>query len=300
VTRFATLLLIALDLVGCVSKVRFDQCVSDAATARASAEARAHDDASKTHSLEQKLADAEATVQDREAKLSDLSTADHNLQQQLDEATAINQQMRSELHRLGQDVDKILSERGTLSKALEDAKVRLEELRKAQAAAEARTELFRGFERRFKPLIDAGQLRVVARRGQPVMEVDGALLFEPGRSDIRAAGKGALMEVARALETTAVPPSGRQFLVTASADAADAKARRGKPVWELTSARAVAVVEYLASLGVPPGALISGAVGLAEPTTPGDKPEDRMKNRRIEMILLPAGEDVAAQAALAK
>ena len=88
------------------------------------------------------------------------TTTSHNVQAQLDEATAINQQLRGELERLGKDADKLLAERGTLSKALDDAKDRLDELRKAQAAAEARTQLFHDLAHRFKPLIDAGQLRI--------------------------------------------------------------------------------------------------------------------------------------------
>ena len=62
----------------------------------------------------------------------------HNLQAKLDESTAIGQRLREELQRLGKNVDGLLSEKGTMSRSLEDAKQRLEELRKAQAATEAR------------------------------------------------------------------------------------------------------------------------------------------------------------------
>lgn len=52
--------------------------------------------------------------------------------------TAINSKLRAELERLGKNVDEMVPEKGTLTRSLEDAKARLDDLRKAQAAAEAR------------------------------------------------------------------------------------------------------------------------------------------------------------------
>jgi chemotaxis protein MotB len=296
VIRLGTLVLVSLLPVSCVSKVHYDRCVSDAAAAQVQDEARQKEARTRLHDLELALADAQAATQDRDSKLSELSTADHNLQTRLDEATAMNEQLRGELQRLGKDVDKILSERGTLSKALEDAKSRLDELRKAQAAAEARAALFRDFARRFKPLADAGQVRVDGRRGQLVMIVSGDLLFEAGRSDLRAAGRGALMEIAHALQTTSPGSSGRRFLVTASVDPPDVKPRHVKSTWELSAARAVAVVEYLVSLGVPGTSLTAAGAGAFDPAAPNDSADGRAKNRRIEIALLPSSEEVLSAA----
>ncbi len=275
---------------GCVPKSRYDACLADAATAKAAAGAKQQEDAARIAQLTHDVADAQAKAQDLETKLSELSTSDHNLQSKLDEATAINQQLRDELARLGKDVDKILADRGTLSKALEDAKGRLEELRKAQAAAQARTDLFRDFERRFKPLEDAGQIRIEARRGELVMEVDGDLLFEPARSDLRTTGKGALMEIAHALQATSQASPDRRFLVTAnldSPDPKDAKLHHIKSVWELTALRSVAVVEALVSFGVPGRELTVAAAGSFDAVANNDSPANRAKNRRVEIALLP-------------
>ena len=291
VIRLSTLLLSSGLLASCVSKVNYDRCVSDAAAARMQDETRQKENGAKIHALELAIAEAQSATQECDSKLSELSTADHNLQTRLDEATAMNEQLRGELQRLGKDVDKILSERGTLSKALEDAKSRLDELRKTQAAAEARAALFRDFARRFKPLADAGQIRVDARRGQLVMTVSGDLLFETGRGELRPAGRGALMEIAHALQTTSPASSGRRFLVTAHVDPPDGKARHAKSTWDLTAARAVSVVEYLVSLGVPATSLTAAGAGAFDPLTPNDNADGRTKNRRIEIALLPSGEE---------
>ena len=302
-TVFALAALAALASSACVSKVNYDRCVADAARAASEAQARqvdadahAKDSAAQIQALQADVAAAQTATQDRDTKLAELSTSSHNLQAQLDEATAINQQLRSELGRLGKDVDKILADRGTLSKALDDARLRLDELRKAQAAAEVHTQLFRDFEKRFQALIAAGQLRVESRRGRLVMNLEGDLLFEGAHADIRKAGKGTLMEIARALQANAPGASGRRFLVTANVDDAPFKSKTYESAWELTAARAVAVVEYLVSLGVSPAALTAAAAGSTDPLVPNDGVEARALNRRLEIALLPTADETVSGA----
>jgi chemotaxis protein MotB len=281
--------------MGCVSKVVYDRAAADATKAQADADAKQKDDAAQIQALGQQVAAAEATTQDRDSKLSELSTTSHNLQAQLDEATAINQQLRGELERLGKDVDKILAERGTLSNALDDAKARLEELRKAQAAAETRTQLFQDLGRRFQALVTAGQLRVESRGNRLVMNVKGDLLFDAGHAELRGAGKGALMEIARALETA--PPAGaRRFLVTANVDDEPVKSKHFETSWDLTTARAVTVVRYLVSLGVPATSLTAAGAGAFDLLGPNDGADARARNRRVEIALLTTGSEEPAKA----
>jgi chemotaxis protein MotB len=198
-------------------------------------------------------------------------------------------------------VDKILAERGTLSKALDDAKSRLDELRKAQAVAEARLQLFRDFAARFKHLVDAGEARVDTRRGRLVIELKDELLFDGGRADLRSAGKGMLMEVARALQTAPAGASDRQFLVITHGDDLEvpraATPARGQKVdktdkahfkttWELTAARAVTVVEFLVTSGVSPSMLTAGAAGSFDPLPGANAADAGPHHRGLELTLL--------------
>jgi len=289
--------LVSVGSAGCwVPKADYQKVVADAAKAKAAADAKQKEDAATILHLQESVTAAESSTQDRDSKIEELSTSSHNLQAQLDEATAINQQLRAELERLGKNVDHVLAERGTLSKALDDAKARLDELRKAQAAAEARTMLFKDFAARFKALIDARQLTIESRRGRLVMEVTGDLLFEPNHAELRTSGKGALMEIARALETSSPPSSGRRFLVTAHVDDQPIKSRRYKTSWDLTVARALAVVQYLVSMGVKPESLTAAGAGSYDPLVANDSKEDRAKNRRVEIALLPSADETIGQA----
>ncbi len=302
------LVALALSSTGCVTKVRYDKLVAESAQSKLDAAGRQKDAEARIQALQAQIAAAEGAAQDREARLSDLSTQSHNVQAALDEQTAMNEQLRGELSRLGKDAEKILADKGVIAKALDDAKARLEELRKAQQASEARVALFKDFERRFKPLIDGGQIHIDMRRGQLTVVVPGDVLFDSGKSEVRGAGKGVLMEIARSLQL-ASSPAGR-YVVTAHVDpvadppagetpkakgraamaARPAEPHKGPHVrsaWELSADQAVAVVEYLASLGVPPASLIASGAGSFDPLSAGDDPATRMKNRRIEIALLP-------------
>ncbi|SIQ38707.1 chemotaxis protein MotB [Rhizobium sp. RU20A] len=55
--------------------------------------------------------------------------------------------------------------------------------------------------------------------------------------------------------------------------------------WELSSARATSVVKFLISKGVPADRLVAAGFGEFQPIAPGDTPEARAQNRRIELKL---------------
>jgi chemotaxis protein MotB len=229
-------------------------------------------------------------MQARDHKLSELSTADHNLQAQLDEETGINANLRGELERLGKNVDRMLKEKGTLAKALDDAKGRLDELRRAQTAAEARAELFRQFVQRFKSMIDAGQLKVATRNGRLVLQLPNDVLFDSGQTAIKPAGREALLQVAHVLAT--VP--GRAFQVGGHTDNLPIQTSRFPSNWELSTARAVEVVRLLVSQGVDPKALSAAGYGEFDPVAGNDAADGRAKNRRIEIALQPNLDELAS------
>jgi chemotaxis protein MotB len=295
--RFALLVTVVLApsvlLVACVSKGKFDAAVADAEATHAqlsSALDREKADEAEVTRLRQELDAAQAQMQARDEKVSDLSTTDHNLQAQLDEETAINAKMRGELERLGKNVDQMLAEKGTLSKALDDAKGRLEELRKAQAATEARAQLFQQFVQKFKSMIDAGQLKIATRDGRLVLQLPNDVLFDSGQVALKPAGRDALVQVARVLVT--VP--GRTFQVAGHTDNVPIQNARFPSNWELSTARAVEVVKLLVSQGVDPKVLSAAGYGEFDPVADNDAADGRAKNRRIEITLQPNLDELVA------
>jgi chemotaxis protein MotB len=277
----------------CVRKETYDAAVADANSIRAQLAAstdKEKADQGKIAGLDQALKDAQAALQQATEKLSDVSTADHNVQAELDQSTAINANLRAELERLGQNVDGMLREKGTLSKALDEAKGRLAELRKAQAAADARAQLFQQFVQKLKKMIDAGQLKVATRAGKLVIQLPNDVLFASGHTELKPAGKESLVELARVIVTV----QGRQFQVAGHTDNVPIRASHYASNWELSTARALEVVKLLVSQGIQARELSAAGYGEFDPIATNDTPDGRGKNRRIEITLQPNLDELVA------
>ena len=117
----------------------------------------------------------------------------------------------------------------------------------------------------------------------------GDLLFPEGGWQLSPAGKEALNELVPRLrdlknatvtvygytDDTPVGPALHSQAITNNLD--------------LSSKRAGEVVTYLASQGVDPNIMSAKGRGDTHPVAPNDTPENRAKNRRIEIVLLGPG-----------
>jgi chemotaxis protein MotB len=281
---------------GCVTKGRFDVAVQDARAARAELQqeraGRAQDRAAsdtKEAELTRQIALATSEVQERDAQLSTTTVESHNLQARLDEATAIDQRLRSELERLGKNVDQLLADRGTISRALEEAKARLVELRTAQAASEARTALLNQLVAKFKKVSEGGAITLVIRDGLIVLTLPSDTAFDGAQTTLRAEGQRALTAVAPVLQS--IP--NRKFQVAGHTDNVPVGNGRAGSNWELSVARAASVVRFLIAHAVPPAALSAAGYAEFSPLYPNDTPQHRAQNRRIEITLVPGPQDLA-------
>ena len=116
-----------------------------------------------------------------------------------------------------------------------------------------------------------------------IVEMESAILFASGKAKLSREGKKALTEVAEILKTI----SGRNFQVAGHTDDVPVRSRKFKDNWNLSSARAVAVVRHLEASGMDPNVLSSA--GYADTQPVGDNKTDvgRATNRRIEIVLQP-------------
>ncbi|HEX7670736.1 MAG TPA: OmpA family protein [Polyangiaceae bacterium] len=280
-------------LSACVPHDRYDAAVKDAHGAHEAAN-RCSADLATTRAEVARLTDAlkqaQALIDARDKSLADAQVTAQNQQTKLDDATAQNEQFRTELERLGKNADALLTEKGTLASALAEAKARLEELRKAQAASDARAALFRQLALKFQKMIDAGTLKITLRDGRMVIELANDVLFDSGQTNIKPDGQKAIAQVAAILKT--IP--GRRFQVAGDTDNVPIETARFPSNWELSAARAVEVVRLLVAHGVRPGLLSAAGYGEFDPIAPNDAPAGRSKNRRIEITLQPNIEELVA------
>jgi len=135
----------------------------------------------------------------------------------------------------------------------------------------------------------AGVVEIANLSGLVTIRLPEKLLFAPGSAGIKPAGKAELKKVAAAMKGV----SGRVFYVAGNTDNKPIKTRQFPSNWELSTARALAVVHYfIKDEGVDPHIL--GVAGYAQyhPIASNDTAEGRAKNRRIDIGMAPPPSDL--------
>ena len=232
-----------------------------------------------------------ATVKDRDAQKQKLA----DTQAELDKERAAHQKdadklaaATKKLSALGQDVSRLETERGNLGGELEQAQKRMEELRKAQAQAEARAAQFRKLVTQFKSLTDAGKLQVEIRENRMIVRLGDKILFDPGKTDLKPEGKDALAQVTTVLKDL----PNRNFQVAGHTDNVPIKSKKFRSNWDLSTARAVEVTNFMIGAGMEAKRLSAAGYADQSPVAPNDTPENMAKNRRIEITLVPNLDDL--------
>ncbi|HEY0292818.1 MAG TPA: peptidoglycan -binding protein [Hansschlegelia sp.] len=132
-------------------------------------------------------------------------------------------------------------------------------------------------------LADRPDVRVVGDRFVFQSEV----LFDVGQAELNEAAKPELDKIATALsELAAEIPPDINWVMRVDGHT-DIRPTRGAfpSNWSLSSARAIAVVQYLVSKGVPPQRLVAAGFGEFQPLDTAQTEDAYKKNRRIELKL---------------
>ena len=114
------------------------------------------------------------------------------------------------------------------------------------------------------------------------------VLFPSGSDILNPAGKIEMAKLASALKEIAaeIPPTINWVLsVDGHTDRQPINTSTFPSNWELSSARAISVVKYLITEGVPARRLVAAGFGEFQPLDPTDSQEAFHKNRRIELKL---------------
>lgn len=236
-----------------------------------------------------------AAVKDRDAQKQKLAETQSDLEKEkaqhrkdVDARDARVLTLENKLKSLGQDVSRLETERSDLGGELEQAKKRMEELRRAQVQAEARAAQFRKLVSQFKTLTDAGKLQVEIRENRMIVRLGDKILFDPGKTDLKPEGKEALSQVTAVLKEL----PNRNFQVAGHTDNIPIKSARFRSNWDLSTARAVEVVNFMISSGMESKRVSAAGYADQSPVATNDTPENKAKNRRIEITLVPNLDDL--------
>ncbi|HMM56505.1 MAG: peptidoglycan -binding protein [Xanthomonadales bacterium PRO7] len=131
---------------------------------------------------------------------------------------------------------------------------------------------------------DRADIRVVGDR----FVVPTDVLFESGSADLSPAALAQMKKLAETLNQVAAEiPSNLDWIVRIDGhtDKRPIHTAQFASNWELSTARAVAIVKYLVVQGIPANRLSANGFGQFQPLDPADTPEAYAKNRRIEIQL---------------
>lgn len=114
------------------------------------------------------------------------------------------------------------------------------------------------------------------------------VLFASGSADLGEAGQVQLGNLARTLlDISAKLPKDLNWIlrVDGHTDIVPIRSPRYASNWELSTARAISVVNFLISQGIPPERLAAAGFGEYQPLESGNSADALARNRRIEMKL---------------
>jgi chemotaxis protein MotB len=131
---------------------------------------------------------------------------------------------------------------------------------------------------------ERSDIRVVGDR----FVVPTDILFESGSADLTPAAQARLESLAASVrEIAAEIPSSIDWVlrIDGHTDRRPIHTAQFPSNWELSTARAVAIVKYLVVQGIPAHRLSANGFGQFQPIDPADAPEAWARNRRIEIQL---------------
>jgi chemotaxis protein MotB len=216
---------------------------------------------------------------------------------QLDSQRQISARALAQVELLNQQIAALRRQLGALESALEvaekkdkDSQSRIADLgqRLNLALAQRVQELSRyrsDFFGRLRAILgNRPDIRVVGDRFVFQSEV----FYDAGQATLKAEGRAELDKLAAALlDLERQIPSDIAWVlrVDGHTDVRPIASAQFPSNWELSAARAIAVVQYLMGRGVPPQRLVAAGFGEFQPIDPGTTDEAYSRNRRIELKL---------------
>lgn len=233
--------------------------------------------------LEAELEEERAALQDVNRRLASEQELSQASKEEVERLTSVVTALRQELAQLSAALEVAESANESKDAQILDLGRRLNRAlaNKVEELARYRSEFFG---RLREVLGDRQDIRIVGDRFVFQSEV----LFDSGSAQFAAAGRGQIQEIAETLKQVAdeIPDDIDWVLrVDGHTDVRPISSAQYRSNWELSTARAIAVVRLLIDEGIPPERLVAAGFGQFHPIEPGDSLEAYRRNRRIEFKL---------------
>lgn len=272
---------------------------------------RADDAEAASERLRQRLAERETELAEREAELAealaDVDTLEERLAEaeearvaraeELAEEQELTRQQADRIDALRRDLRALRDQLAAVSRALDierataaTQRLEIEDLgRRLNIALAERVEELE----RYRSEFFANLRDILGDREDITIDGDrfrfqSELFFDTGSAEVGAEGREQLNRLADTLEAlqTEIPEGVEWILqVEGHTDRRPIATPQFPSNWELSLARAQAIVHYLIDRGVPPHRLVAAGFGEYHPIDDANTPEAYAQNRRIELRL---------------
>lgn len=245
-----------------------------------------------------KTADLLSGLAAENAKGSDAGTTISGLQTTLDSEKKISSDALAKVELLNQQIAAMRRQLSQISALLDDseARNRTSETQVADLGRRLNTALAQKVQELSKYRSEFfGRLRQILSQRSDILVVgdrfvfQAEVLFPKGSAELNPAGQTEMAKLAAALKQleTEIPVDLPWVLRVDGHTDNDPilVAAKFASNWELSSARAIAVVKFLISQGVSPNHLVAAGFGEFQPLAPGNTEEAKSENRRIELKL---------------
>jgi chemotaxis protein MotB len=181
-----------------------------------------------------------------------------------------------------------LEERGRqLRSTEEELRVKAKRMDDLDARLRAQTDAMSSLRKKVTDALinfKAEDLTITERDGKIYVSLSEKLLFASGSAKVDPKGKDALGKLAGVLRTN----TDINVMVEGHTDSIPIKTSKYTDNWDLSTARAVSIVRLLTvTYSVPPERVEAAGRSQYQPIAGNKNPEDRARNRRTEIILVP-------------
>jgi chemotaxis protein MotB len=253
--------------------------------------------ASRLSTAEERTALAQREIDEKNIKLRELLAGTAEAEAALGRERSLSAEARTQVDALNRQIAALRDELARLNAVLEasEAKSREQNVqivdlgKRLNAALASKVEELARYRSEFfgrlrEVLGDRPDVRIVGDRFVFQSEV----LFPSGSADLQESGRAQIARLAQTLAEVAarIPPDINWALrVDGHTDRVPIATARFPSNWELSTARAVAVVKLLNERGIPSARLAAAGFGEFQPLDPRDDEAAYRRNRRIELKL---------------
>jgi chemotaxis protein MotB len=218
-------------------------------------------------------------------------TAEHNRTMDiLADCSKRRDELMARANQCDNQVKKLTGETNALRKDKEALEAKVAELSVTAEKAkqlEKTTATYEELKKKLEQEIQDGKIQITEMQNKLTMTMVDKILFPSGSAEVSKEGKLVLDKVVPVLREV----KGKRIQVEGHTDNVriySAIKEKYPTNWELSTGRATQVVRYLQEQGgIDPKVLSATGYAEYQPVAPNDSDENKAKNRRIEIVLLP-------------